>query len=395
MSFSLTLYNKGKRSKDTEVAELTVELSSLTNGEEMDEWYPLSGVTPIGEWGALRLRLRYRHDLAMPPEEYSPLQELLLDPELHVVRALADVCHLDRVPLANSLLRIFRHERKEADLLRSLNQAEVDKEDETPTLFRAASLTTTLMDLYMKSVCTSFLKAALRDTIVKLIESKQSCELNPTKMDSPEDACSNAEFLLQVLDEVTLSIFTSPDACPKTLRYICGCLQRAVVAKWPHERLVRTRVVSGFIFLRLLCPAILNPRSFNLIAEPPPPTAARSLVMVAKCLQNLANLVEFGGKEPYMEVVNPFILKNKERMVVFLDQLSNVTEKPESEGADPRSKSTCVSDTARDLATLHHICVSHLKELQVLSKTQPTIKQLVTVTEMLSKHKQKYMEMIR
>lgn len=50
----------------------------------------------------------------------------------------------------------------------------------------------------MKSVCTSFLKAALRDTILKLIESKQSCELNPTKMDSPEDACNNAEFLLQV-----------------------------------------------------------------------------------------------------------------------------------------------------------------------------------------------------
>lgn len=59
MSFSLTLYNKGKRSKDTEVAELTVELANLTNGEEMDEWYPLSGVTPIGEWGALRLRIRY------------------------------------------------------------------------------------------------------------------------------------------------------------------------------------------------------------------------------------------------------------------------------------------------------------------------------------------------
>ena len=48
----------------------------------------------------------------------------------------------------------------------------------------------------------------------------------------------------------------------------------------------------------------------------------RSLVMIAKCLQNLANLVEFGVKESYMEVVNPFILKNKERMVVFLDHLS-------------------------------------------------------------------------
>jgi Ras GTPase-activating protein 1 len=85
---------------------------------------------------------------------------------------------------------------------------------------------------------------------------------------------------------------------------------------------VKTRAVSGFIFLRLICPAILNPRMFNLVGEPPPPAASRSLVMVAKCLQNLANLVEFGSKESYMEVVNPFILKNKERMVVFLDHLS-------------------------------------------------------------------------
>ena len=61
---------------------------------------------------------------------------------------------------------------------------------------------------------------------------------------------------------------------------------------------------------------------FIEFAEPPSPGASRSLVMIAKCLQNLANLVEFGSKESYMEVVNPFILKNKERMVVFLDHLS-------------------------------------------------------------------------
>lgn len=57
----------------------------------------------------------------MPPEEYSPLQQLLLDPELHVVRALADVCHLDRVPLANSLLRIFRYINKNIILYIILN----------------------------------------------------------------------------------------------------------------------------------------------------------------------------------------------------------------------------------------------------------------------------------
>ena len=52
------LDNRGKRSKDTEVAELTVDLQALKSGAETEEWYPLTGVTPIGEWGSLRLKLR-------------------------------------------------------------------------------------------------------------------------------------------------------------------------------------------------------------------------------------------------------------------------------------------------------------------------------------------------
>lgn len=48
----------------------------------------------------------------------------------------------------------------------------------------------------------------------------------------------------------------------------------------------------------------------------------------------------------------------------------------------------------RELATLHHICVSYLPELQRLSKTNSSIKKLVTVSDMLTKHKLKYREMI-
>lgn len=35
LTFTVTIYNKGKRSKDTEVAELTVELNNLKNGDEV------------------------------------------------------------------------------------------------------------------------------------------------------------------------------------------------------------------------------------------------------------------------------------------------------------------------------------------------------------------------
>jgi Ras GTPase-activating protein 1 len=332
VSFTLTVHNKGKRGKDTEVAELHVELTSLGNGEEKEEWYTLSGLTPMGEWGSLRLRtryvletaatpnliapFRYLHDLVMPAEEYSPLQQLLLQPGLASVKTLAEISHADRAPLATALLRVFRAEGRETELLIELNSAEVsrlrrpprrpssvllclwqiERETETSTLFRAASLSTTLMDLYMRAECRGFLQAAVLETVLRLLDSKQSAELNPAKMDSLDDACNNAEFLLQVLDQVALSIFMSADACPRSVRYICGCLQKSVAAKWADERLVRARVVSGFIFLRLLCPALLNPRQFGLVGEQPSPSATRSLVMVAKCLQNLANLVEFGGK---------------------------------------------------------------------------------------------------
>lgn len=43
------------------------------------------------------------HDLVMPSEEYSPLQQLILEPGLLVVRALADLCHADRMPLATGI----------------------------------------------------------------------------------------------------------------------------------------------------------------------------------------------------------------------------------------------------------------------------------------------------
>ena len=52
---------------------------------------------------------------------------------------------------------------------------------------------------------------------------------------------------------------------------------------------------------------------------------------------------------------------------------------------------TYVFFSYRDLATIHHICEGHLEELNDISKENMVqIKTLVTVTEMLSKHKQKY-----
>lgn len=62
--------------------------------------------------------------------------------------------------------------------MKTLNDVEIEREEETSTLFRGASLTTTLMDLYMKSICGGFLQAAVQDVVLKMLEAKQSCEVS-------------------------------------------------------------------------------------------------------------------------------------------------------------------------------------------------------------------------
>ena len=54
----------------------------------------------------------------------------------------------------------------------------------------------------------------------------------------------------------------------------------------------------------------------------PTQTASRAFTLVAKVVQNLANLVEFGDKEPFMKDVNPFILANIDRMKGYIDAVA-------------------------------------------------------------------------
>jgi len=204
------------------------------------------------------------------------------------------------------------------------------------------------------------------------LESKTSCEVNPSRLDSPSSACHNAEHLLDILDVFAENLFKSLSEVPKQLSFICACLQTSVRNKWPNDPLVTTRVVSGFVFLRLICPAILNPKQFSLINEIPSETSARTLILVAKSLQNLSNLVEFGTKEPWMEIVNPFILKNKSKIIKFLDDMSCVCDPQHPPPAQwTLGSGSPHEEPTRELALIHSICDLHKHEIQEMSQTDP------------------------
>uniref|UniRef100_A0A9J7XBC9 Ras GTPase-activating protein 1 n=1 Tax=Cyprinus carpio carpio TaxID=630221 RepID=A0A9J7XBC9_CYPCA len=381
--FEISLSNKSKKSKESDILFMRCQLSKLQRGQMIDEWFPLSSYVPLKgiEPGSLRVRVRYSMEKIMPEEEYSEFKELILQRDYHVIYALAHVCGQDRTLLASILLRILRHERAEAPLLRTLNDKEINMEDEATTLFRATTLASTLMEQYMKATATPFVHHALKDTILKIMESKQSCELNPSKLEKNEDVNLNLAHLLNILSELVEKIFMAAEILPP---YICSCLQRNILQS---VKMCLSLSSSGFVFLRLICPAILNPRMFNIIADPPSSTAGRTLTLVAKSVQNLANLVEFGAKEPYMEGVNPFIKNNKERMIMFLDELGNVPDLPES-------AEHFRTDLSRDLAALHEICATHSDELRTLSNErgvqQHVLKKLLAITELLQQKQEQY-----
>lgn len=48
----------------------------------------------------------------------------------------------------------------------------------------------------------------------------------------------------------------------------------------------------------------------------------RNLKLVTKSVQNVANLVEFKGKEPFMTVLNPFISQHVDKIKKFVDMIS-------------------------------------------------------------------------
>lgn len=80
--------------------------------------------------------------------------------------------------------------------------------------------------------------------------------------------------------------------------------------------------VGAFVFLRFFCPAIVAPESEGLVSSAPTKEMRRGLLLIAKVIQNLANNVLFGTKEPYMFPLNPFLVQNIHLVMEFLRDIS-------------------------------------------------------------------------
>jgi len=127
----------------------------------------------------------------------------------------------------------------------------------------------------------------------------------------------------------------------RAMRYIFHYSKTVVAERFPE---MTQQIVAGFFFLRFLCPALVSPENYGLaltagtyqavemfipvlnlplsLPEKITSKSRRSLVLISKVLQNLANDVEFGDKEPYMTAMNHFIIRKRKSLQAFFNQLA-------------------------------------------------------------------------
>ncbi|KAM9610906.1 RAS protein activator like-3 isoform 4-T4 [Morphnus guianensis] len=353
------------------VASITVPLAELAAARQpLERWYPLSGPGGGERMPSVRVRGRYREVRVLPIVRYKELAEFITfhyrELCAHLEPTIA-VRHKEE--LAGALVRVLQSTGKAKSFLIDLGVAELDRFDDREALiFRENTLATKAIDEYMKLVGGKYLQDTLGEAVAQLCTSDDSCEVDPSKC-AGLDLSDNQNNLRQVCEETFQRIAASCDVFPAELGEIFAAWQEECVARGKAP--IGQRLVSASLFLRFLCPAVMSPSLFGLVQEYPSEATARTLTLVAKVIQNLANFTTFGEKEAYMGFMNEFLEHNWSTMTEFLQSVAN----PES--SVHMATYDGYVDLALELATLHLLLCDIFSSLD--QATQEELEPLPTI----------------
>ncbi|XP_073909969.1 RAS protein activator like-3 isoform X2 [Castor canadensis] len=309
----------------------------------LERWFPLLGA-PAG--AALRARIRARRLRVLPSERYKELAEFLTFHYARLCGALEPALPAQaKEELAAAMVRVLRATGRAQALVTDLGTAELARcGGREALLFRENTLATKAIDEYMKLVAQDYLQETLGQVVRRLCVSTEDCEVDPSKCSTSELPEHQAR-LQNICEEVFETIVHSYDWFPAELGTVFSGWRE--VCKARGSEALGPRLVCASLFLRLLCPAILSPSLFGLAPEHPAPGPARTLTLIAKVIQNLANHAPFGEKEAYMGFMNSFLEDHGPAMQRFLDQVAVVDVDAAPSGYQGSG------DLALQLAVLH------------------------------------------
>ena len=137
---------------------------------------------------------------------------------------------------------------------------------EANLLFRGNTLLTKSLDTHMRRVGGDFLTFAIAAAVNAINEKDPECEVDPNKVPNSHQMERNWTRLIATTEAVWKAIKASAQKCPVELRFVFRHIKACAEDRYgDFLRTVSYSSVSGFLFLRFFCPAVLNPKLFGLM----------------------------------------------------------------------------------------------------------------------------------
>ncbi|KAJ7103532.1 GTPase activating protein [Mycena belliarum] len=350
-TLDILVWKEKKLFKPTLMGCVRVTLANFRRGESIEGWFPVLQQGPTAsdlQVGDIRLKIRVEEEIILPYDAYSGLIKTFNS--RNFLEWMADFESKFKLKTISHQLISIAVARN--DLIEQVQEIAGREVDGTPsshqTLFRGNTIFTKVMELCMNWYGRAFLEASIGCVLRKLCAEKIGIEVDPVRSGKgTKDVEKNLDLLIFWCQEFWNQIYSVRMECPLEMRRLFETVRKLVEKHYRIKdssqdgRELPWQSVSAFCFLRFIVPAILHPHLFGLCPGMPSVAVQRSLTLIAKVIQSLANLNATVQKEDFMRGVKDFLKDSRPAMLEYLLVVSTPTKKIGSESYSSSTEDAC------------------------------------------------------